>query len=213
MRRYFNTEGNCRPGIHYMVNLEDRLQKIRQFYVERGKYFAINRGRQYGKTTTLMTLAEYLRKDYIVLFVDFQKIGTEEFQNIPLFVRAFSKMLLEEFDRVNIKDKSNLQNLFVRLADTRDCSLRELFSNLSDLCKNAGCPIVLMIDEVDSASNYQVFLDFLAMLRGYYLDRENSPIFQSVILASVYDIKNLKLKLRPDEEHKYNSPWNIVKRV
>ena len=48
------------------------------------------------------------------------------------------------------------------------------------------------------------------MLRGYYLDRENSPIFHSVILAGVYDIKNLKLKLRPEEEHQYNSPWNIA---
>lgn len=26
-----------------------------------------------------------------------------------------------------------------------------------------------MIDEVDSASNNQVFIDFLAQLRGYYL--------------------------------------------
>ncbi len=28
-------------------------------------------------------------------------------------------------------------------------------------------------------------------------------------LAGVYDIKNLKLKLRPGSEHQYNSPWNI----
>ena len=34
--------------------------------------------------------------------------------------------------------------------------------------------------------------------------------FHSVILAGVYDIKNLKLKLRPDAEKKYNSPWNIA---
>jgi len=49
-----------------------------------------------------------------------------------------------------------------------------------------------LIDEVDSASNNQVFLDFLALLRECYLDRENRPIFRSVILAGVYDIKNLK---------------------
>ena len=36
------------------------------------------------------------------------------------------------------------------------------------------------------------------------------PIFHSVILAGVYDIKNLKLKLRPESEHQYNSPWNIA---
>ena len=66
-----------------------------------------------------------------------------------------------------------------------------------------------MIDEVDSASNNQVLLDFLSQLRGYYLHRRKRPTFHSVILAGVYDIKNLKHKIRPDEEHKTNSPWNV----
>lgn len=52
--------------------------------------------------------------------------------------------------------------------------------------------------------------DFLAQLRSYYLDRENSPAFWSVILAGVYDIKNIKNKIRADGEHKLNSPWNIA---
>ncbi|MBU0764070.1 MAG: AAA family ATPase, partial [Bacteroidetes bacterium] len=34
--------------------------------------------------------------------------------------------------------------------------------------------------------------------------------FHSVILAGVHDIKTIKLKLRPDEEKKLNSPWNIA---
>ena len=73
-------------------------------------------------------------------------------------------------------------------------------------------PMVLMIDEVDSATNNQVFLDFLAQLRNYYLERDKkgTVTFWSVILAGVYDVKNLKAKLRPDEFHKTNSPWNIA---
>jgi len=86
----------------------------------------------------------------------------------------------------------------------------EMFQWLSKVCETAEKPVVLMIDEVDSASNYQVFLSFLALLRGYYLDRKNRPTFHSVILAGVYDIKNLKLKIRPEAEHQYNSPWNIA---
>ena len=31
-----------------------------------------------------------------------------------------------------------------------------------------------------------------------------------MILAGVYDIKNLNLKIRPEEEQQYNSPWNIA---
>lgn len=29
-------------------------------------------------------------------------------------------------------------------------------------------------------------------------------------MAGVYDIKNLKLKIRLESEHQYNSPWNIA---
>lgn len=58
MRRYFNTEGKCMPNVHYMVNIDERLEKIKRLYVDRGKYFVINRGRQYGKTTTLAALEQ-----------------------------------------------------------------------------------------------------------------------------------------------------------
>jgi hypothetical protein len=69
---------------------------------------------------------------------------------------------------------------------------------------------VLLIDEVDKSSNNQLFVSFLAMLRSKYLERDEIPTFHSVVLAGVHDVKSLKLKLRPDEEQKYNSPWNIA---
>ncbi|MEE1542186.1 MAG: hypothetical protein UF067_06925, partial [Paludibacteraceae bacterium] len=74
-------------------------------------------------------------------------------------------------------------------------------------------PVLLMIDEVDKSSDNQLFLNFLGMLRNKYLERSRrgmTSTFHSVILAGVYDVKNLKIKLRPDEERKYNSPWNIA---
>jgi hypothetical protein len=42
------------------------------------------------------------------------------------------------------------------------------------------------------------------------LSREDFKTFHSVVLAGLHDVKSLKLKLRPDEESKYNSPWNIA---
>ena len=36
--------------------------------------------------------------------------------------------------------------------------------------------------------------------------------FFSVILAGVYDVRNIQRKLRPEEAHKVNSPWNIAAR-
>ena len=57
MRKYFNTTGLCYPEEHYMVNIENRLEEIKNL-VDRGEYFVINRARQYGKTTTIHLLAE-----------------------------------------------------------------------------------------------------------------------------------------------------------
>lgn len=50
--RSFNTTGLCVPEDDYMVDISDRLRIMKKM-VEKGQYFTINRGRQYGKTTTL----------------------------------------------------------------------------------------------------------------------------------------------------------------
>lgn len=213
MRRYFNTEGWCSPDRHYMVRLDERLDKIKRLYVDRGKYFIINRGRQYGKTTTLKALTKYLADDYTVVAMDFQRISSACFADEQVFVISF----VEYMEKIFSGQKALQENIppeafqaMVSLKEEERISLDKLFFALSQICDAAQKPVVMMIDEVDNASNHQVFIDFLAMLRGYYLDRENTAAFHSVILAGVYDIKNLKLKIRPDAEHQYNSPWNIA---
>lgn len=86
-------------------------------------------------------------------------------------------------------------------------SLNALFRVIKLWCGKLEKPPVLIIDEVDTATNNQVFIDFLAQLRAYYLKRPKTPAFQSVILAGVYDIRNIRRKMRLEEEHKTNSPW------
>lgn len=213
MKRFFNTTGACDPQLHYMVDIHNRLEEIKT-YVDAGEYFTINRARQYGKTTTLMGLAEYLVPDYVVLSLDFQKIGHEEFQNGTIFAKAFVRYLLRTVRNrnhpVNGLRDDILQEMETEAKTDPAFSMGRLFEYLSDLCGASEKPVVLIIDEVDSATNNQVFLDFLAQLRGYYLTRRTTPTFQSVILAGVYDVRNIKRKLRPEDEHKINSPWNIA---
>ncbi|MBR4325352.1 MAG: hypothetical protein IKP73_07495, partial [Bacteroidales bacterium] len=72
---------------------------------------------------------------------------------------------------------------------------------------------VILIDEVDQSLDNELFVRFLAMLRSKYIDRDqfgDNSTFWSVILAGVYDIKSMKVKIRPEEEHKFNSPWNVA---
>ena len=209
MRRYFNTEGWCSPDRHYMVRLDERLDKIKRLYVDREKYFIINRGRQYGKTTTLYALEEYLKADYLVISLDFQGISTMEYSDEHIFTKAFLRMFVEVLEDSGA-DTDEVRPVIMLMREAVQTTLGEMFYLLSKFCKAAAKPVVMMIDEVDNAGNHQVFIDFLALLRSYYLKRKNKTIFHSVILAGVYDIKNLKLKIRPDAEHQYNSPWNIA---
>lgn len=50
----------------------------------------MNRARQFGKTTTLTALAEYLKADYEVIGMDFQTMSSLSFESEQSFVAAFS---------------------------------------------------------------------------------------------------------------------------
>ncbi len=211
----FNTAAICIPEKHYMVDLSERIIEIKKM-IDSGKYFTINRARQYGKTTTIAALKRALKDDYIVVGLDFQGIGDAGFETEQTFVKSFSRMLLrkngiEHFFSYDIEHKLKE---YISIKDKSEAAkLDELFLTLIDWCNETEKPVVLIIDEVDSATNNQVFLDFLAQLRLYYLEREeydSLKTFQSVILAGVTDIKHLKTKIREDDEIKENSPWNIA---
>ena len=115
-------------------------------------------------------------------------------------------------DRIKRRIPETIRQELKKFADgnSGNARLSVLFDYFSLWCEQSEKPILLMIDEVDSATNNQVFLDFLAQLRANYIDRDEIPTFQSVILAGVYDVKNIKRKLRQSDEHKVNSPWNIA---
>ena len=213
--RYFNTTGICDPQKHYMVDLQQRLAEVKAL-VDEGKYFTINRARQYGKTTTLHALADYLNQDYFVVSMDFQmQMSDAKFKSENAFAIAFAKAFVTS-SRANTLSSGKTMDEALKSfasawqADPEHFELVELFQEVSAFCTAVPRKVILMIDEIDSATNNQVFLDFLAQLRGYYINRNKYPTFQSVILAGVCDIRNLKRKLRPDEEHKDNSPWNIA---
>jgi len=206
MSKIFNVNAFCNPDQHYMVDLSDRLERIKAM-VDAGQYFTINRARQYGKTTVLKALEKVLEKNYIVLSIDFQMISYADFKNEESFVEAFSQEILDEIKEMPEEIRKSLEELTEGRKKRR---LSMLFRCFTNWCKQSEKKLVLLIDEVDNASNNQVFLDFLAQLRGYYINREKKPTFQSVILASVYDIKNLKRKFQEDGIHKRNSPWNIA---
>lgn len=210
MAKYFNVNGTCKPDIHYMVDLEPKLWEIKAM-IDQGQYFTINRARQYGKTTTLRALTHFLRDDYTVINLDFQKMSFSDFENESAFVNSLAREVGKRIQRLTTVPEKTKSRL-IELADKNHSPaiMAEIFDCFSDWCEHSLKPVVFIIDEVDTATNNQIFLDFLAQLRAAYLDNDITPTFKSVILAGVYDVRNIQRKLRPEEAHKTNSPWNIA---
>jgi len=205
--KYFNTEGLCVSNIHYMVDTSTKIDKIIRDYVERGRYFVINRARQYGKTTTLDLLTTTLQDRYLVIQLSFE--GSEGyFESKENLVNG----VCDQIATALYDSHPALANIILERSPKSD-TMDDLSARITTLCQHAENPVILIIDEVDRASDYTVFASFLGMLRKKYLSRrtpDNRSTFHNVILAGVHDIKNLKAKIRPDSEHAYNSPWNIA---
>lgn len=208
MSKTFNTTGLCIPGQNYMADNSSKLDTIIRKYIRPGKYFTINRARQYGKTTIMYLLEQRLKDEYLVIHLSFE--ASDE-----MFVSLYtlSAGLIRKINR-SLRQQKVSQSLLNDLNQpvSELFPLDDLGERITSLCEHSNKEVILMIDEVDKSSDNQIFLSFLGLLRTKYLEQmqKKDHTFQSVILAGVYDIKNLKLKLHPEEEAKYNSPWNIA---
>lgn len=91
----FNITGICYPEYHYMVKMEDNLRKFEEL-IDKGTYFCINRGRQYGKTTTLNLIKNHLQSRYDFIFLSFEGLSNSTFSSESQLYKAFFKMLMKK---------------------------------------------------------------------------------------------------------------------
>ncbi len=207
-RKRFNTTGVCVPSLHYMADTSKMVRRIITDYIEPGEYFTMNRARQFGKTTTLEFLYRELKEDYLVISISFES-ADEYFQSLGTLARGLAMDISEALDMQGVSDE--LRKIW-KAPVSEEFPMRDFGRKITSLCKNSSKGVVLMIDEVDKNADNQIFLSFLGLLREKYLKQKSGRdvSFHSVILAGVYDIKNLKLKLHTPGETKFNSPWNIA---
>lgn len=143
--------------------------------VDNGDYFTINRARQYGKTTTIQALANYLKEDYIVLSLDFQMIGNAKFESEYTFSLAFVNYLRRA---VNNKkepilgiEKSMIDQMVDLARSDSSFAFDDMFSMLSDLCDTAEKPVVLMMYDAALANRYRFIegrhLNMKLVLEGF----------------------------------------------
>jgi len=164
-------------------------------------------------------LKKMLRDDYIVASISFERLGDNAFASDDAFCAAFLRLIHRSLAFAEVPDayRESWLNGGVH-------SFEELSDHVTAMCRpdatNTDKKLVLMVDEVDKTSNNRTYLHFLGMLRDKFLARRQNEdyTFHSVILAGVYDIRNIKLKIINEgfytptvtENVIYNSPWNIA---
>ena len=217
--RKFNVTGLCVPDLHYMVDIGEKIEQIFHL-VEEKAYFTINRGRQYGKTTTIGMLETRLvgepcrtmPNEYLCASISFLYSTDKMFADEAGFCQGLLDSIYESFEYNNPEEAQ-------KWVDKSVTDFKLLSRLITRICRNSEKKVVLIIDEADEASNNNLFVRFLKMLRDKFLFRNAGKdfTFHSVILAGVYDIRNLKLKMihagnyTPSAgESAVNSPWNIA---
>ncbi len=100
----FNTTGVCVPDMHYMVDTNPKLEKIIEL-IRKGKYFTINRSRQYGKTTMLLGIENRLKEKYQIISISFEGIGEEPFYTNSAFVKTFLELCADAFRFTDIAEE------------------------------------------------------------------------------------------------------------
>ena len=210
MAKEFNTAVTCNPRDHYMVDTTNKM-KVFEGLINKKKYFTITRARQFGKSTSLNWILDNMSDRYIVIPASFEQYSEDNWIDDKAFCKYFCTKIIDAC--VKMDDKS-ITDFWKSAKRNSRINFDVLSKKITAFCQKCGQKVVLTIDEVDKASNNEVFLRFLGMLRNMYLDREkyhdDTLTFWSVILVGVYDVKNLKLKIRPEEQHQFNSPWNVA---
>ena len=186
MPKRFCITGTCIPDKNYMVDISGRIDMIIHDYIGSGRYFTINRARQYGKTTTLYMLEQRLKKQYLVISLSFEAVD-EYFASLGTLAEGLVMDIAE-----CLKEQNVSENIISEWNEplSEKFPMRSLGTKITNLCKNCDKRVVLMIDEVDKSSDNQIFLSFLGLLREKYLKYQHGKdvTFHSVILAGVYDV-------------------------
>jgi hypothetical protein len=202
----FNYTGICIPSKRYMVHPKKKIDHIIGL-IEKNKYFTINLPRQYGKSTSIYLLEESLKSKHLVISTSFEGIGETFFSTEKEFCRSIIHLFIKDLFSNDVDFTKQLKSIEKNVR-----SFPELSETITNICNCTKKKIILFIDEVDKASNYRLFLNFLGMLRNKYLksQKNRDSTFYSVVLAGVHDIKNLNKKIRDSESSEYDSPWNIA---
>ena len=213
MERFFNIAGPCVAARHYMLPAVERLPEVVGL-IRRELYFVVHAPRQSGKTTALKQLVRDINGsgERVALYC-----SLETLQNVMDVASAMTTVETVIWKAVRASA------VFADIADgireyaasddvTRDAATG-LMSLLTRLAADCGKPLVIFFDEADCLC-FDPLVAFLRQLRNGYINREDVPFPASVALVGLRNIKDYKMRVRPDGESVGQaSPFNVITEV
>ncbi|MFO1422736.1 MAG: AAA-like domain-containing protein [Candidatus Competibacteraceae bacterium] len=193
--RFFNTEGPVRGNKHYCLPPLQRwdLQDILDL-IEREKYFLLHAPRQTGKTTCLLTLADYLNREgrYRAVYANLEPAQAIR-ENVSLGMTAVVEQIARGArDQIGDQQATDLaESLIARSSGT---TLVEEF--LTRWCERLPQPLVLLLDEVDALIG-DTLISLLRQLRAGYPKRP-TQFPQTVVLCGVRDLRDYRIHARSE---------------
>ncbi len=200
MHKFFNTAGACQPDIHYTVNPLPRLVGIREL-IDGRHYFIIHAPRQTGKTTYLYALMHQLNGEgkYTALQVNIQAAASGRDAEHAMQIAA-ATIYRQATRYLPTSERPPVVN-----DETTQFGLQ---GYLSQWASHNPKPLVLFLDEADSLQD-ELFLALLRQLRSEFEARPTG-FPQSIALVGLRDVRDYKIRLRPDRNSLgTGSPFNV----
>ncbi len=199
--KFFNTAGPCQPERHYTVDSLPRLSGIREL-IDDAHYFIIHAPRQTGKTTYLYALMHQLNREgkYTALQVNIQAAASgrdseKAMQIVAADIYSQARRCLPEPERPATVTEVSPQ-------------FGSLKGYLQQWAEQNPKPVVLFIDEADSLMD-DLFLALLRQLRAGFEARPTG-FPQAIALVGLRDVRDYKIRLRPDRDSLgTGSPFNV----
>lgn len=167
------------------------------------KYFIIHAPRQSGKTTLLYELTNKLNKEgkYTALNVNIQTASVFS-DDVTKGMKAIVSAIIRAADWMLPADEQPDYQ-------PNNISSNDLVADiLKQWAKKNPKPVVLFIDEADSIHD-DVFLSLLHQLRSGFEHRPRG-FPQSIALIGLRDVRDYKIRIRPESESLgKSSPFNI----
>ena len=209
MARWFNIGGPCIAAKHYMLPAAERLPEVMSL-IRKEQYFVVHAQRQCGKTTAFRALMDEINEkgEMVALYcsVEAVQMFTDPVKGLPEIasqIRANLDLYPELYGETAKDD--------IRKALQGSTDTSVVMDSLKWLSERVKKPLVVFFDEVDCLSE-GTLVSFLRQLRNGRISctRPNSfPV--SIALIGMRNIRDYKMRVRPDGESKGEaSPFNVI---